>query len=57
MIFVLARAARMLGFLLLTALLRLLWNMTLRDLFGTKTLDYWQAFRLLLIASILFGPA
>ncbi len=42
--------------LLLTALLQLLWNMTLPDLFGTKTIGYWQAFRLLLIVSILFGP-
>lgn len=42
--------------LVLTALLQLLWNMTLPDLFGTKTVSYWQAFRLILIVSILFGP-
>ena len=39
-----------------TALLQLLWNMTLPDLFGIKTIGYWQAFRVLLIACILFGP-
>jgi hypothetical protein len=38
------------------ALLQWLWNMTLPDIFGTKTVRYWQAFRLILIASILFGP-
>jgi hypothetical protein len=42
--------------LVLPALLQLLWNMTLPDLFGTKTIRYWQAFRLILIVSILFGP-
>lgn len=39
-----------------TALLQLLWNMTLPELFGIKTIRYWQAFRVLLIACILFGP-
>jgi hypothetical protein len=39
-----------------TALLQWLWNITLPDLFGFKTVGYWQAFRLLLIAQLLFGP-
>lgn len=39
-----------------TALLQLLWNMTLPELFGIKAIGYWQAFRVLLIACILFGP-
>jgi len=43
-------------FFAVSALLQLLWNMTLPDLFGTKTINYWQAFRLLLIAGILFSP-
>jgi len=43
--------------LALAALLQLLWNMTLPDVFGFKTINYWQAFRLLLIAAILFGPS
>lgn len=39
----------------LPALLRWLWNLTMPDVFRLTTLTYWQAFRLLLIASILFG--
>ena len=39
------------------ALLQWLWNITLPDIFGFKTVRYWQAFRLLLIAQLLFGPA
>jgi len=52
-----------LGFLLLAAglfflgafLLRYLWNTTIPELFNLKQVTYWQAFRLLLIASLLFG--
>lgn len=39
------------------AVLRWLWNITLPELFGFKTLRYWQAFRLLIIVQLLFGPA
>mgnify|MGYP001060447094 CR=1 FL=1 len=39
----------------LTALLQWLWNITMPEVFNLKTIDYWQAFRLLLIAGILFG--
>lgn len=42
-------------FFIAAALLQWLWNITLPDLFGFKSVQYWQAFRLLLIASILFG--
>ncbi len=40
----------------LTALIfRWLWNITVPQVFGLKEITYWQAFRLLLIAGILFG--
>ena len=32
-----------------------LWNITIPDLFDLHELQYWQAFRLLLIAGLLFG--
>jgi hypothetical protein len=57
MLFVLATAAAVAALVFaVTALLQLLWNMTLPELFGIKTIGYWQAFRVLLIACILFGP-
>lgn len=40
---------------LIVALLQWLWNITIPELFGLKSLTYWQALRLLIIASILFG--
>ncbi len=42
---------------LVTALLQWLWNITMPDVFNLKNITYWQAFRLLLIAGILFGAA
>ena len=36
-------------------LLKRLWNMTMPVIFNLKAITYWQAFRLLLIASILLG--
>ena len=42
-------------FLLVVALLQWLWNITMPDVFKLPTISFWQAFRLLLIASILFG--
>lgn len=36
-------------------LLQWLWNITMPDVFNLKTITYWQAFRLLIIATILFG--
>jgi hypothetical protein len=35
------------------AVFQWLWNATMPDVFGLKTLHYWQAFRLLLLASLL----
>lgn len=43
--------------LLVSAILQWLWNITMPDVFNFKTITYWQAFRLLLIAGILFGAA
>lgn len=42
-------------FLLLVWLLKWLWNITMPTVFNLKAITYWQAFRLLLIAAILFG--
>jgi len=41
--------------LLVTWLLQYLWNITMPQVFNLKEITYWQAFRILLIAAILFG--
>lgn len=41
--------------LLLSLLLQWLWNITIPQVFGLKEITYWQAFRLLIIAGLLFG--
>lgn len=38
-----------------TLLLQYLWNTTIPYVFNLKPITFWQAFRLLLIAGILFG--
>ena len=43
------------GFFLITWLFMWLWNITMPQVFNLKVIAYWQAFRLLLIAGILFG--
>lgn len=40
---------------LITLFFRWIWNMTMPEVFGIKALSFWQAFRILLLASILFG--
>lgn len=40
---------------ILSAILRWLWNTTIPELFGLKELTFWQALKLLLITTILFG--
>jgi hypothetical protein len=45
-----------LAVVILSAVLLWLWNATMPDVFGLKTISFWQALRLLLIAGILFGP-
>ncbi len=37
------------------ALVRWLWNLTLPQLFGWSRIEYWQAFRLFVLAAVLFG--
>jgi hypothetical protein len=37
------------------ALLQWLWNITIPEVFGLNQIKFWQAFRLILIAWILFG--
>jgi len=32
-----------------------LWNITMPDVFGISEVTFWQAFRILILASILFG--
>jgi succinate dehydrogenase hydrophobic anchor subunit len=36
-------------------ILQWLWNITMPQVFNLKEITFWQAFRLLLIAGILFG--
>jgi hypothetical protein len=39
----------------LPTLFQFLWNITVPEIFGLSTIGYWQAFRLLLMASMIFG--
>jgi hypothetical protein len=41
--------------LVVSLVLQLLWNSTFPDLFGWKHITLWTAFKLVLIAAILFG--
>lgn len=52
---VLIAVAAIAGFLLLVALLRWPWNITMPEVFRLPVITYWQALRLVLIATILFG--
>jgi hypothetical protein len=47
--------AAIVGLVIVSAILRWLWNATIPEVFGLKALTFWQAVRLLLIAMILFG--
>jgi hypothetical protein len=38
-----------------SALLMWLWNITITRIFGLREITFWEAFRLILIAGILFG--
>ena len=40
---------------IITLVFRWLWNTTLPDVFGWKALSFGQAFKILLISSLLFG--
>jgi len=41
-------------FWLSIALFRWLWNITMPQVFGLRTITFWQAFRLMILAGILF---
>lgn len=48
----------LIGFVILaifTLLFRWLWNTTIPEVFGLKSLDFWQAFKIMLISAMLFG--
>ncbi len=40
---------------ILSLIFRWLWNTTLPDVFGFKAITTWQAFKIMLIAAMLFG--
>ena len=40
---------------IITLIFRWLWNTTMPDVFGLKSLSFGQSFKILLIASMLFG--
>lgn len=42
-------------FFLVVKLFQWLWNITMPQVFNLKEITYWQAFRLLIISSILCG--
>ena len=42
-------------FFILVLLFKWLWNITMPEVFGIKPVTFWQAFRILILASILFG--
>lgn len=39
------------------ALLMWLWNMTVPEIFSLPQIEFWQAFRLIIIVGVLFGLA
>ena len=42
-------------FFVLILIFKWLWNITMPEVFGIKEVTFWQAFRILILASILFG--
>lgn len=42
-------------FFLFNLFFKWIWNITIPDVFGLKLITFWQSFRLLIIASIIFG--
>lgn len=42
-------------FFAVIGLFQWLWNITMPQVFNLKVITYWQAFRLLLLAGMLFG--
>ncbi len=42
-------------FFIAIAIFQWLWNITVPDIFKIRAIGFWEAFRLLLLAAILFG--
>ena len=42
-------------YVVMTFIFQLLWNTTMTQVFQWREITFWQAFRLILIAGILFG--
>ena len=40
---------------IMVAVFRWLWNTTMPEVFGLRELSFWQAFKIMLLAGILFG--
>ena len=40
---------------IITLIFRWLWNTTMPDVFGVKSLTFWQALKIMLISTMLFG--
>ena len=40
---------------IIVAIFHWLWNTTMPEVFGLRELSFWQAFKILLLAGILFG--
>jgi len=40
---------------ILVVVFRWLWNTTMPEVFGLRELSFWQAFKIMLLAGILFG--
>ncbi len=52
---ILAVGFAIIGVFVVPLIFQLLWNVTVPEIFGLKRIRYWQGFRLLLIASMIFG--
>ena len=47
--------AMLILFFLVIGLLQFLWNKLMPEIFGLKTIDYWQALGLFVLSKLLFG--
>lgn len=43
-------------FFVVPLIFQFLWNITVPEIFGLARIRFWQAFRLLLMAGMIFGP-
>lgn len=52
---VLGLALALILLVIFTFIFRWLWNTTMPEVFGLKTVTFWQALKILILASLLFG--